>query len=178
MIESTYGIQLNSKLHLYTEIHTAATSGVINTQSYGQQFKSELVERKMTYRVFVLPPVSVKDNENVTLHLSLEKVSMTGLTGDSKDKVKMGLSYYLDADQTTASTNFTPPGSGMFFDTRNVELFRDVSHEEVESQQLDVMPGFRFRWWYTGAEVTPDNRYKGDKMTKIFVRYVYCTFVK
>ena len=31
--------------------------------------------------------------------------------------------------------------------------------EEVKTQKLDLMPGFRFRWWYTGTEVTPDNIY-------------------
>ena len=41
---------------------------------------------------------------------------------------------------------------------------------DVETQKLDVMPGFRFSWWYSGAEVTPDNKYKDEEITKQFVR--------
>ena len=46
---------------------------------------------------------------------------------------------------------------------------RDVSSEDVEAQMLDVMPGFKFSWWYSGEEVTPENKFKDDEMTKQFV---------
>ena len=62
-------------------------------------------------------------------------------------------------------------------------LSRDLTSEEVKTQKLDVMPGFRFSWWYLGTEVTPDNKYKDKEMTQQFVRYaeykiifVYYTF--
>ena len=141
------------------DIYTTATSGVVSTQYYGQKFKSELVEKKINIVVYVNPPESVSKNKNVTLHFSLEKVSMTGL-----DTVKMEGLGYLDADQTTAYTNCTPP-IGSF-----VELSRHVSSEDVKQQKLDLMPGFRLTWWYTGAEVTPERKYKDTEMTKYFVR--------
>ena len=72
---------------------------------------------------------------------------------------------FLGANQTTAYANFTPPG-----DYRHMRLFRDVSSEDVETQKLDMMPGFRFTWWYSGTEVTPDNKFKDENITKQFVR--------
>ena len=150
------------------DIYTTATSGVVSTQYYGQKFKSELVEKKINIVVYVNPPESVSKNKNVTLHFSLEKVSMTGLLGSSKDTVRINGLGDLDADQTFAYTNFTPPG-----DRKYVELTRDLTSEDVEQQsKLDVMPGLRFSWWYTGAELTPEpeRKYKDDDMTKHFVR--------
>ena len=90
---------------------------------------------------------------------------MTGLASGSEDRVKMEGLGYLDADQTTAYTNFTPPGL-----TKFIKLSRYVSSEDVETQRLNFMPGFRLTWWYSGAEVTPDNKYKEEEMTKQFVR--------
>ena len=51
-------------------------------------------------------------------------------------------------------------------------FFRDVTSEDIELLQLDVMPGFRLSWWYTGAEVTPapDHKYKDEEITKHLVR--------
>ena len=143
-------------------IQTSATSGVVTTQHYGQQFRPELVERTLHYNVYVYPPTSVWGNKNVTLHFKVEKVSMTGLASGSKDKM-YGLGD-LDADQTTAYTNFTPTRS------RYMSLSRDVSSEEVETQKLNLMPGFRFSWWYSGAEFTPENKYKDYEITKELVR--------
>ena len=72
---------------------------------------------------------------------------------------------YLAADQTCVYTNFTPPSV-----YRSIGMKRKVSSEDVLQQKLDLMPGFRFSWWYTGAEVRPDNKYKNEEMTKLFVR--------
>ena len=156
-------------------INTAAISGVVTTQHYGEQYRPELVERKLVYFVHLYPPLSVGDNTNVTLHLKLEKVPMTGLARGSVDIVTID---NLEDEQTTVYRNITPPlyetvPSGSFVapvaNFRIMLLWRDVSSEDVESQKLDLMPGFRFSWWYSG-EVTPDNRFKDDKMNKQFVR--------
>ena len=149
-------------------IPTWATSGVVTTQHYGEQFKPDLVERKLDYGVNVYPPESVCDNENVTLHFKLEKVSMTGLARLSKDTVWMSKLGDLDADQTTVYTNFTPPGNKDGF--RYMRLWRDVCSDDVETQKRDVMPGVRFTWWYSGAKVTPENKFKDEEFTKQFVR--------
>ena len=146
-------------------ISTSATSGVVNTQHYGEKFRPELEERKLYYKVYVYPPDSVKNNENVTLHFKVEKISLSGLASGSKDIVYIHYTTDLEADQTTAFTNFTPPVR-----YRVMRLHRDVSSEDVETQRLDFMPGFRFSWWYSGAEVTPDKKYKDEDLTKQFFR--------
>ena len=109
----------------------------------------------------VCRPDNVQSNDNVTLHFKLEKMSLTGLV------YMDGLGYLAD-DKTNAYTNFTPPGHT----SRDYDIFflQRVSSEVVEQQNLDLMPGFRFSWWYTGAEVTPDPIYKHDEISKYFVR--------
>ena len=89
---------------------------------------------------------------------------MKGLPQGSKDTFDINYND-LDTDHTTTYTNFTPPHFNY-----NIRLLRDVSAEDVDKQKLDQMPGFRFSWWYTGAMVTPDDKYKNDELTKPFVR--------
>ena len=72
----------------------------------------------------------------------------------------------IDADETTVYMNFTTPGI-----YHELKLERSgISEEEVDQQNLDMMPGFRFSWWYTGKEVKPDIKYKNRTITKQFVR--------
>ena len=157
---------------LQIDLSTSATSGVVTTQYYGEKFRPELVERNLWYFVKVYPPKNVLGNENVTLHLKVEKVSMTGLVrpnGGSKDRVMMKGLGVLGDDQKTAYKNFTPQGDIPY----TVYTMRDgVSNEDVESQNLDVMPGLKLSWWYTGEEITPDNKFKDQEITKQFVRCV------
>ena len=162
MIDSPY--YFDSRLNI--DIRTVATSGVVTTQHYREQFMPKLVEKKIRYRVRVYPPESAKRNKNVTLHFKLEKLSMTELESGSEDGVYMHGLRELDPDLTTAYINFTSPKS---FDYK-VILSRDVSSGDVVSQKLDLMPGFRFSWWYSGMEVTPDNRYRHLDIAKQFVR--------
>ena len=159
-IDSPY---LGSLLNII--IRTSVPSGVITTQYYGEKFMSELLERKLKYTVYVYPSWSVVFKENVTLHFKVEKVSMTELAQGSKDRVYIE-NTLLDADQTTAYQNFTP-GYGY---APNMRIVRDVSSEDVETQKLDVMPGIRFSWWYSGADATPNNEFKDEEITKQFVR--------
>ena len=124
------------------------------------------MERKLKFWIGVYPPKSARLNKNVTLHFKVEKISMRGLARGSEDYGYLpvrGLGY-LPSDQTTAYLNITPANNA------NFALYRKVSCLDVNHQRLDVMPGFRLTWWYTGAEVTPDNKYKDEEMTKQFVR--------
>ena len=143
-------------------IHTSATSGVVTTQYYGEQFQPDLVERNLWYDISVYPPENVKSAENMTLHFKLEKVSMKGLAGDSYDTYMLGSD--LSTIQTTAYSNFTPPT--LVGNT----LYRNVMFDQVKQQKLDVMPGFKLSWWYTGGNVTPVSQFKNEEMTKQLVR--------
>ena len=90
---------------------------------------------------------------------------MTGIHKDSKDEVFFGNIGSLDADQTTAYSNFTPPRSG-----GSIILERHVSLKDLELVKSDLMPGFKFSWWYTGPEVTTESKYKDKRITKQFIR--------
>ena len=147
------------------EIHTSATSGEVTTQHYGEQFMPELVERYLRYVVQVYPPESVKDNDNLTLHFKLDKLSMTGLVRSRNERFLVKR-HPVGADQTSLYTNLSMDPYG----SKRIELARDVSAEEVEAQKLVGMPGFRFSWWYTGIKVIPDHKYKYSKNTRQFVR--------
>ena len=107
--------------------------------------------------------MSVLNNENVTLHFKLEKVSITGLTSSSMDEVK--IEGVLDDHKRTAYKNFTPPcgeGCDIQDPERTIRLYRDVNSDDLEITELEVMPGFKFSWWYTsrGVDVTPDHKYE------------------
>ena len=148
--------------------YTSATSGVVTTQYYGEKFDSDLVDKTIFHSFRFYPPKSALGDENVTLHIKLEKVSMKG--SGIQDDVNIEDLGNVDADQTTVYKNYTPPGIKYSNPYQLIILFRNVSSEDIEVQKLDVMPGFRFSWWYTGKEVTPYKKYKNKGITKQFFR--------
>ena len=148
------------------KIYTSATSGVVATQNFGKPFIPDLVERKVNYRIFVDSPQSVRKNRNVTLHFKLEQISMSG--GSIIDKITNSKLGILPNDMTTAKANSTPPDTKL-----SMSLHRIVSNDDLNTLKLDLMPGFRFSWWYTstGMEVLPEQTYKDEEMNKNFKRY-------
>ena len=157
------------QIYLNYEITTKATSGVVTTPFFGEKYRPDMVERSLIYEVNVFPPKSVGDNKNITLHLKVEYVLMKGINGDSRDKVFLsGSNCYLDANQTTAYSNFTAPS---YYYGKSITLTRHFrSLKDVEKIKSDLMPGFRFSWWYSGQEITTESKYKNEEMTKLFIR--------
>ena len=91
---------------------------------------------------------------------------MTGLDSGIKDEVSMSRLGDLEANQTTAYRNFTPPSY-----EKQIKLSRDVTSDEVDRMKLKIMPGFRFSWWYTGeTDVKLDALHKDREVNKNFVR--------
>ena len=158
---------------LEIKVNTWANSGVVTSQNYGQKMEPNLVERKLYFQVFVFSPKSATLNKNVTLHLKVDKVTMTNLAFGNKDKVYMeGFEGQLDDDKTTFYANFTPPQKAPN-KSRRISLTRNLRSEEVDKQRLDQMPGFRVSWWYTGTEeVTPEDTftYKNIEYNRHFTR--------
>ena len=141
------------------KIYTYATSGVVTTQYYGDKFQPDLVERELVYTVSVRPPRSARKNENVTLHLKLEKLAIS-----TEEEVEIEYGYgnidYIDAEQTTVYTNFTPPSQYEYL----LKFRRVVTSDDIETMEQEFMPGFRLSWWYTDSvagEVTPEFDYCG-----------------
>ena len=123
-----------------------------------------MVERKVYYSVTVNPPEIVRSLSNVTLHFESQKVSMKDLS-TGKDQFRMGFSVTdsIQADIAHVVRNFTPPG---YF--QNVALSRDVTHAEVKRQKLSFMPGFKFKFYYSGMGEVTEAKYL--KENEAFIR--------
>ena len=149
-------------------IMTSATSGTFTTQYFGEQYQPGLVARRVWYVVFVEPPESVRNNTNVTLHFSLEKVSMTGL-GYGYDSLFVAGSS-LEAGLTSNSYNFTLPVNNAKGRV-GVVIIRRVEEEDFRNIEMEAMPGLRLSWHYTGLgdNVKPDPRYSEYRYSKLFI---------
>ena len=115
-------------------VNTAAVSGTISTQFFGNKFDADKVETVLQYTLRVYPPAVIETNENVTLHLEIENVTM-------KDEKVFKDTIEVNFD---LRRNFTPPS-----DFKKVILDRTVSIGDVKKQRLEVMPGFKVSWYYS-----------------------------
>ena len=136
-------------------VNTAASSGTIATKHFGDKFDADKVETKLWYRVHVFPPDSVRNNTNVTLHLDIEKVSLKDLT-NGHDTLNV---EYTTVETSQKSFNFSPPAGGswgIIYGFKDgayyMELERHALPGDVRKQKLNLMPGFRFTWHYSGME--------------------------
>ena len=103
------------------------------------------------------------------LHFHLEKLSFTGLSDGFDHMLVNGKSCppsincgeVLADGQRSGTFTFNPPVAET--EHRYIRLFRrDVSKEDLFKNKMKLMPGFRFRWYYSGLEtdqVVPDRRY-------------------
>ena len=150
-------------------IFTSATSGVVTTQYFGEQYQPSLMEKKVLFAVLVYPPKSVNNYTNVTLHFNLEKVSTTGLSKD------LDITYVYDSSLEeglkSVSVDFIPPAGDEGF--RFVQLRRYIE-EDFTNIEMESMPGFRMSWHYTGLgdNVTPDSRFSKYLENQLFIRSV------
>ena len=152
-------------------VSTAATSGIISTQHFGENFDADKVETKLYYSVDVYPPENVIKNPNVTLHFEIERISMKGLLY-GHDSLQFGWDEVIE---NIESQNYTPPGY-----SRYISLTRfNVIPSDVNRQKLNLMPGFRFKWYYSGAEVVPEPKYKNSMFIRnnsmVAICYNYLT---
>ena len=79
------------------EVNSAAPKGMVNTQYFGEEFDQNKFAIKATYVIRIFPPISIRTNSNVTLHLILEKSSSAELRDN----------YYLDYKQIDAKSEVT-----------------------------------------------------------------------
>ena len=150
---------------LNIDVHTSASSGSVSTQNFGDKFDADSVELFFNYHVYIYPPESVKDNTNLTLHIEVERVP---LETDETDRLRFsGMADYFNANVTRITENFTPRDHDGFI---KLSASRGVYKEDVRSQKLTVMPGFRLRWHYSGIEMEPQAKYCNTSETKTFVR--------
>ena len=167
-----------SGAHTKYTILTSATSGTIHSQYFGESFDANKVELTLVYKIIICPPVSVKDNTNTTLHFAIELETMMSKLVEGIDRFSINWGD-IDPDSRTVSRNFTPPdGRGTNGETVNewksnnnqfIELERIVDVENVRIVGMDMMPGFKFTWFYSGADnVRPWAKF--SSRSKTFVR--------
>ena len=132
-------------------------SGVVKTKHYGEKFQPSLVERQVTYDVFIYPPKSVFDNKNVTLHLMLDKLYMIGKESRTNSAFMEGK---IDLNKNFVYKNFSPPAVTDEWDyggnseySKSITIKRDISSSYLSETKINVLPGFRLSWWYTGDKV-------------------------
>ena len=158
-------------------IETSAISGAVFTNYFGEQFNSNLVLKKIHYKVRVFMPESIVENENVTLHMKLEKNSIKGVDCKTENYITRGFQDVTCANGSTFYNNITYPFSflkeyyGYF---ASFELKRNINSQEFANVSMNLMPGFRFSWWYagTGDNLTPQPKFRNDETNKQFVRKV------
>ena len=112
------------------------------------------------------------NNTDITLHLKLEKLSLTDLSSGWET---MRVHYsYPESWLTSVNFNFTPP-NGDYNYYREVSLDRyKIIKEDFLSNELKSMPGFRLRWYYTGLgdAVIPDSYFWGFQENQLFIWFV------
>ena len=151
------------------EVYTSDTSGTIFTKHFGSKFDDGKVETDIGYWVRIIPPKSVKTNFNVTLHFEIDKILMEDLPLGQKDAFNTPSDGYVQTNGEFMSRNYTPPGHSQF-----VELIRKVAVASVKKQNMDLMPGFKLTWYYSGQNVVAEDTYYSNNnnvLTTSFVRY-------
>ena len=151
----------------YDRIDTAATYGTISTKDFGKRFRADKVTPMWCAAVQFFLPESLHENRNVTLQIEFETVQLNDLT-TGFEKIEAD---YEDIIEEYAKQNHTPPlPSACCTDRHFFRLIRNVKIEDIKNQKLEVMPGFRIKWYYSGMKVEPVAKYANEDITKAFVR--------
>ena len=155
--------------YFFYNVDTAASSGSISTQQFGEKFDADKVETgPLVYYVTLHPPASVRNNTNVTLHLDVEMVSMKALSSGRDTLTVAGTRV----ETSRRSFNFTPPTGeeSSFAPFYTIGLVREVLPEDIMRQKLQTMPGFKVTWHYSGMKVESEVTYYKFARTKAFIR--------
>ncbi len=139
------------------EINSHALSGVVTTQYFGEQFQKDVIEKKVYYPVVINPPENFLLDENITLHIQLEVVS---IAGHAEESIFIFPGFKL-LELKDAYFNVSPPVKHM------IQFKREIELEDLTKVRMDVMPGFRLRWHYTS-----NNGTELDKETQNYPRTV------
>ena len=148
-------------------LSTYATSGSISTPYFGEKFNPSLIDKEFSVSITIYPPKAVLDNSNIKLHLQIQKKTLIGLSKTSQDRFGIhGLSEDLtNEDNLDLSFNFSQTEKDV-----GIVLTRKITPDDLLNSNMDSMPGFNLTWWYTGAEVKPDdfNQYMNENQTILF----------
>ena len=170
------------------------TSGTIMTEHYGEQFDADKVETDVHYDISIYPPAIIQQDADdtiygdVTLHFEVEKMSMKNIMS-GYEKYEEHNSSTVNVDIKTFIRNYQPPLENHIYykdHRRSFKVQRKVALWDVKKMSMKLMPGFKFKWYYTwgsAGEVQPDQHYHGSTslyhiVAKAFVRKVENEFTK
>ena len=140
-------------------IDTMATSGVITSQFFGKKFSKNNI-RNISIDINVKPPNSFYGNEqNLTYHLHLEKVSVPGLPQDFQNyhSFRFKGADTLGDDENTA--HYTMTTKAYSWESLEFRMDLKLDNKYIRHLEMDQMPGFNLSWWYTGGDIEPGNIY-------------------
>ena len=151
-------------------METSAASGIISNQHFGDKFDADKVETCLRFQINVHPPENVRNNPNVTFHFDIDKVSMKDVGYEYLQHSTNTYNEMKDMNSYTTHTseNFTAPELWTYY----IRLERVVSAEDLRQLKLNLMPGFRVKWYYSGTEVESVAKYINKLKTMAFVRNV------
>ena len=146
------------------ELTTYDTSGSICTQYFGDKFDIDKMVPNIHYLINVYTNESVRNNANVTLHFDIEKMTMNNLPSGED-------TFYLSRwRQAPLDKKIIKKYNPIKDSYKDLELIRKINLEDARKANLEVMPGFKFTWYYTGMEVLPEAKYSDNPLTTSFRR--------
>ena len=152
----------NQLLYIFS---TSATTGNMSTQYFGEKFNTDKVDGNIRIIIMVWVPRSARSDHNATLMFDIKKETMKEVSDN--DKMSITGRGYIDADLTHWSENITVPSTSY-----RITLHRQVTEDDIDNLDLDMMPGFRFTWNYM-KHVEPWAKFSNHKLIKQFVRYIF-----
>ena len=141
-------------------LNTVATSGIISTQYFGNYYKPNLVQDTTSIVVKIYIPAYALDNKNVTLHINLEKNSMTDLPSGHDRFMLFDQGFtYLDPEETQYNRNYSPPNQGLPSFFKPYAMIRIVDPDILKNQNIELMPGFNLSWYYSGGDIKHEKEF-------------------
>lgn len=104
-----------------------------------------------------------KTYKNFTFESALESDDYEGGLNEEFDENE----YDEYDDETTLNSTINQDVDGNYI---KCSLYRGVYPRDAEKLKMEVMPGFKIRWWYTGAPVIPDPLFKNNVKNNQFIR--------
>ena len=145
---------------------TFDASGTVRTAGFGEKFDADKVPTDIKYVISISPPENIRESSDVTLHVETEKVSMAE-SGSDKFFVEQAL---INANIQNYTKQFSPPQYA-----KEVKLQRQVTREDVANMDMELMPGFKVKWFYSGQDVESQAYYtssdSNDQNTRLFIRH-------
>ena len=143
-----------------------AKSGTVFTEDFGEKFDASKVDTNIRYEVILNfeQLISQLNGGSATLNVEIERVPIDEY-GEEK--------FWFDNTVTDAinqTHTYTLESGAMF---KSIVLERKVSPEDVKKMGTERMPGFKIKWYYTGAsagQLQSHSEFGQSGLTHSFIR--------